>query len=126
MSASLESQMSQILDAYFTDVEKASVEASKEAANETVRILKSTSPTGKSKRHYKSGWKVTRRAEGLLTAFIVHNASKPGMTQLLEFGHVVRNQKGTYGRTGGTKHISNAEQKGIKIFEDGIRERIGG
>lgn len=126
MAASLESQMSQILDAYFTDVEKASVEASKEAANETVKILKTISPTGKARRHYKSGWKVTRRAEGILTAFIVHNATKPGMTQLLEYGHVVRNQKGTYGRTGGIKHIAKAEQEGIEIFEDKLLTKLGG
>lgn len=126
MTQSLETEMSKILDEYYQDIEKASIEASKEAANETVKILKTISPTGKARRHYKSGWKVTRKTEGILTTFIVHNATKPGMTQLLEFGHVIRNQKGTYGRTNGIKHISKAEQEGAEIFEDALNSRLGG
>ena len=124
MAQSLEAEMSKILEDYYHDIEKASDEASKEAANETVKILKAISPTGKARRHYRTGWRVTRRAEGILTTFIVHNSTKPGMTQLLEYGHVVRNQKGTYGRTSGIKHISKAEQEGIEIFEDSLNARL--
>ena len=124
MAQSLEAEMAKILGDYYHDIEKASDEASKEAANETVKILKAISPTGKARRHYRTGWRVTRRAEGILTTFIVHNATKPGMTQLLEYGHVIRNQKGTYGRTNGIKHISKAEQEGIEIFEDSLNARL--
>ena len=124
MAQSLEAEMAKILGDYYHDIEKASEEASKEAANETVKILKAISPTGKARRHYRTGWRVTRRAQGILTTFIVHNATKPGMTQLLEYGHVIRNQKGTYGRTNGIKHISKAEREGIEIFEDSLNSRL--
>ena len=50
MAQSLEAEMSKILEDYYHDIEKASEEASKEAANETVKILKAISPTGKSLR----------------------------------------------------------------------------
>ena len=123
-SLNLEVEVSQILETYNLEVVRATQEASKEAANETVKILKAISPTGKARRHYRTGWRVTRRAQGILTTFIVHNATKPGMTQLLEYGHVIRNQKGTYGRTNGIKHISKAEREGIEIFEDSLNSRL--
>ena len=37
---------------------------------------------------------------------VVYNKKMPGLTHLLENGHVIRNKKGTYGRVAARKHIA--------------------
>lgn len=70
------------------------------------RVKRGLHNTGK----YASGWRVKKgRGKGRLPGFTVYNASAPGLTHLLEFGHVIRNAKGTYGRTNGIPHIKPAE-----------------
>lgn len=59
---------------------------------------------------YASGWKASKRkGKGKISGFVVHNAKKPQLTMLLEYGHIIRNQYGTYGRTMGIPHIKPAE-----------------
>ena len=59
---------------------------------------------------YASGWTVTKRKKyGKIMGFVVHNRKKPGLTMLLEKGHVIRNEFGSYGRTMGIPHIRPAE-----------------
>lgn len=36
----------------------------------------------------------------------VNNGKQPGLTHLLENGHMIVNKKGSYGRTSGIKHIA--------------------
>lgn len=74
------------------------------AAMQARRQLRSTSPRGEGARHYADGWSVrTRRKRGHAEA-VVYNASKPGLTHLLEKGHADRGG----GRTAGTRHIEPA------------------
>ena len=59
---------------------------------------------------YASGWKVSKRkGKGKISGFVVHNSKKPQLTMLLAYGHIIRNQYGTYGRTLGIPHIKPAE-----------------
>ena len=63
-----------------------------DVSDETLALLKSTSPRGRSRKHYWRGWKKTKiRLDKGLGGILVtlHNDSKPTLTHLLEDGHRV-------------------------------------
>lgn len=57
---------------------------------------------------YKHGWTV--RTKRLKYGFdgVIYNKDKPGLTHLLNNGHQVANQYGSYGRKNGDSHITKA------------------
>lgn len=118
------SQMEAILSEYVEGADESARVCAKTAADHTRRILRNTSP--KRRGGYSRGWTVKSTAGGVLTGYVVYNRRFPGLTHLLEHGHAVRNQYGSYGRTGGDGHISSAEQEGIQEFEALLREALGG
>ena len=60
---------------------------------------------------YARGWTMKQQKKrGEIVGFVVYNRTKPGLTHLLEKGHVIRNKYGEYGRTNGIPHISTAER----------------
>lgn len=124
----LVAEVSEILDTYKLDVVKATNAAARESAELVVKQLKTNSPKrkGKGGGKYRRGWRVTKRQYGTLTSYIVHNGSCPGLTQLLENGHVSKNQYGSYGRVRAIKHIGPAADAGIQRFELSIRARLRG
>lgn len=82
------------------------------------QIKKGLHETGK----YARGWTVKQRKKrGKITSFVVYNRSKPGLTMLLEKGHLIRNKSGSYGRTLGIPHIAPAE----KWAQGEIMRRLG-
>lgn len=103
MSNSVEIQLRQIMDEYQLKVQTVSRSACRKVSRKLGRTLRSTSPrrTG----DYASGWGVK-----VLDAdtFVVYNKKMPGLTHLLENGHVIRNKYGTYGRAPAYKHIEPA------------------
>lgn len=119
------SDLTNILNDYTLEVQRAAKDAAKTAAEETVKELKRTSPKGFGKRKYARGWKSNKLDSGAAgAAYVVHNGKMPGLTSPLEFGHVARNQFGTWGRVNGIKHIETAAQNGIKVFENEIRSTL--
>lgn len=60
------------------------------------------------KGEYKKGWTV--RTKRLKYGFdgVIYNKDKPGLTHLLNNGHQVANQYGSYRRQDGDNHITNA------------------
>lgn len=103
MASSVEIQLKRIMDEYQTKVQTVSRSACRKVSRKLGRTLRSTSPrrTG----DYASGWGVK-----VLDAdtFVVYNKKMPGLTHLLENGHVIRNKYGTYGRAPAYKHIEPA------------------
>lgn len=105
---SIEIQMADILDDVSKEVKGVYETDSMQVAKETVQKLKNTSPKGSPhRRRYAEGWKVSKQRGGDL---VVHNATNYQLTHLLENGHVIRNKKGTYGRTHPIKHIEPAQE----------------
>lgn len=81
------------LEKYGDKVSQAMPEALKATANETRKILRSTSPKGSTGK-YAKGWQYelqTSRAGG--GSLKIYNA-RPGLPHLLEHGHAVRNGTG--------------------------------
>lgn len=123
---SLQEQVSKILDEDVKRLQEATNESAREAAEKTVRQLKSTSPK-RTKRggKYARAWAFKRVRGGMLTTYVVYNSKYPGLTMNLEFGHAVNNQYGSTGkRARAIPHIAPAEQMGIEEFEAGIARRM--
>lgn len=112
-------QLKAVLDDYSAEVKALVEKELKSIVKETAQKLKSTSPrkTGE----YASGWTFRRDGDG----YIVYNGKSPGLTHLLENGHVIKNRKGTYGRTRPIKHIQPVEQwaneEVVQRIERGIK-----
>ncbi len=104
-SGSFEVQMKQLLDELNEDVRKATKRGIAEVSKEAVQKLRNTSPhkTGS----YAKGWGAKKEGD---MDVIVYNRTDAPLTHLLENGHVIKNKKGTYGRTRAIKHIAPVEE----------------
>ena len=112
-------QMEDLLDEVSKRVEGVMKTAIKQTAMETAQKLRNTSPvkTGS----YAKGWKAGKQRGG---DYVVHNATDYQLTHLLENGHLIRNKKGTYGRTSGIKHIAPVEEWAVDELPRRITEDI--
>ena len=118
-TGSVEIQMKKLLDQVDKEVQKAMDVGMKQVAKEAVSKLKSSSPrkTGK----YARGW-TTKQIDK--NGIVIHNSKHYQLTHLLENGHVIRNKKGTYGRTSGIKHIAPVEEWASEELPRRIMEKI--
>lgn len=119
-------QMENILDQYDKEVKKVTDESIEKVSKEAVRKLKNTSPKGTPhRRRYAEGWrkKKTKGRNGI-DEVTVHNATNYQLTHLLENGHIIRNAKGTYGRTNGIKHIAPVEEWAQDELPQEIERRL--
>ena len=116
---SVTAQMKDLLDEVNKEVKDATKHGIDTVSKESVQKLKNTSPrkTGS----YSKGWAVKREGE---MDVIIHNRTDYQLTHLLENGHVIRNKKGTYGRTNGIKHIAPVEEWAIDELPRRIMEDI--
>ena len=127
MATNLVAEVNAMLNEYVQEVQDAIDDAAKEAAEVTARELRANSPKrekGKGKGKYAKGWKVKKRNEAHLVAYVVYNRSSPGLTHPLEHGHVARNQYGSYGRVRAIPHIGPAADAGIQRFELAVKARL--
>ena len=118
----LVAEVTAALEKYSQEVQDALNDAAKEAAELTLRQLRSNSPKGKGK--YGRGWSVKKKEAANLVSYIVYNKTRPGLTHTLEHGHLARNQYGTFGRVRAIPHIGPAAEAGIQRFELSARARI--
>ena len=117
--------MENLLEEYSQEVQDVANAAAKEAADLTMSQLKSSSPKqGRRGGKYARGWKV--KAGEAAKSYIVHNSTNPGLTHVLENGHVARNQYGTWGRVRAIKHIAPAAEAGIQRFNLAVKARLKG
>lgn len=107
-------------------------EEASSAADGAVKELRQTSPVGRRKR-YRRGWrKLKDERTPVSVRYVVHNKTDPGLTHLLEFGHVIKNQFGEYkrksggGKTGAKPHIKPAEENAAKAFADAVTRKLEG
>ena len=112
-------QMKELLDEIDKEVQNSTKRNIDRVSKEAVQKLRNTSPrkTGS----YAKGWGTKKEGE---MDVIVHNRTDYQLTHLLENGHVIRNKKGTYGRTSGTKHIAPVEEWAVDELPRRIMEDI--
>ena len=116
-TGSVTAQMTELLDEVNKDVERSAKTNIQGVAKESAQKLRNTSPVDTGS--YASGWSVKRLGD---MDVVVHNRTDYQKTHLLENGHVIRNKKGTYGRTHGIKHIQPVEEWAV----DELPRRIMG
>lgn len=96
---------------------------------QAIDLVKSKSPTGKTKRkrRYKNGWTSTTEKGNLMNRVIIHNAKDWQLTHLLEDGHFIFNQHGgAYGRTKEQPHIEPTQEEIDEIYYNNLINIIKG
>ena len=112
-------QMKEVLDEVNKEVREAGIKGINKISKESVSKLRNTSP--KKTGSYARGWATKKEGE---MDVIVHNKTDYQLTHLLENGHVIRNKKGTYGRTSGKKHIKPVEEWAVDALPEEIMRNI--
>lgn len=118
MVDSIEVQLTEILDDYVDKVGDVVEKSEKKTARDCVQELKNTSP--KQTGDYASGWSSKKVGKDM----VVYNRKMPGLTHLLENGHVIKNKIGTFGRAPAHPHIGDAAKKASQEFEENIRRGL--
>lgn len=120
MADSITIQMKKLLDEVDKDVQKSVRSNINSVAKEAAQKLRNGSP--KKTGDYASGWSTKKQGEADV---VVYNRKAPGLTHLLENGHVIDNGRGrTYGSTRGIKHIKPVEEWAIDELPRRIMEDI--
>ena len=109
-------QLNQVLDEYNEEFDEAVNLAMFSVANEAAEKLKAISPQSKGHKKYANGWTVESNFDE--KTYTVYNKAQPGLTHLLENGHIKKNQYGTYDdRVEGIKHIEPvSEWANLKVM----------
>ena len=119
-------EMMEALEQYVEDEKEIADKIFEEVADDTRDLLKNTSPerTGA----YASGWEVKQEKTGLTKDsinYIVCNPTHYQLTHLLERGHQSYSGRGgPYKRVKARKHIAPAEQKGIDMLLERLRNKL--
>ena len=117
----LEKEVMKYLAEYKEDISDVVEVVSNKVGQEATSELKKESPklTG----DYAKGWRLKKDKVGKNRYTVkIHNKTDYQITHLLEFGHVTRNG----GRTKAIPHIKPVEEKYKKIFEQELKNKIGG
>lgn len=96
-------------------------EAAMQAAKDVKEDVSSHAPKGRRGKYARS-WRSKKTDETLTSVTYTVHATKDGyrLAHLLEFGHAKRGG----GRTAARPHIKDAEERGIREFEETIRRKL--
>lgn len=106
-------------------ISKSVKESAKELKSHKVFSTKGGKRKGKRTGPYPSGWTSKVIKDRLSVEGVVYNKAKPGLTHLLENGHVTRNGTGrTFTRTPAYPHIEQvneeAEENTVKYLKENL------
>lgn len=118
-TGSIDIQMKELLNEVSKEAREAGANGIKKIAKESVTKLRNTSP--KKTGSYAKGW--TAKKNGDMN-IVVHNKTDYQLTHLLENGHIIKNKKGTYGRTNGIKHIAPVEEWASEALPEEIMREL--
>ena len=130
--ASMNDAIEKILAEYADDVQnnvaaiaeemgKKGVTALRKKTREVIPVDASRKTTG----DYAKGWKVDVNRGRLGTTVTIYNEKKPGLTHLLEHGHVTRNgTKRTYPDTPAHEHIKPVADELVSTFQKKVVDRL--
>lgn len=129
---SLSEQLKDIFEDETLETRKTIEEVSDEASEFGLKLIKKRSPRDKNRKssrvgkgRYASGWRDEKEyVGGSITKHTLHNVNEPTLTHLLEDGHVVKNQFGTYGRARAIPHIKVTEEDTVNYFERNVIRKL--
>lgn len=89
----LKKGIQEMLETYQFEAMEMVEEVIPEVADTAVKMLKGNSRKSNRKtKHYANGWRAKRTKQNrMYHIYTVYNATKPGLTQILEYGYVARN-----------------------------------
>lgn len=114
----LAAAVNSILDDYRESVEETVRETVKDTAKTAVKELKA-SKVGNAHR-YQKGFTSKIESTRYSTEAVIYNAKAPGLTQLLEKGHLKRNG----GRTQAFPHIAPVEREAVKELPEELERKL--
>lgn len=114
----VELQFDKLMDDYSREVDETVERIAAGVAKATANKLKKHSPKGKGTRHYADGWKMKKVTK---MRFIVHNATKPSLTHLLNNGHEKSNGAGF---VQGDGHINDADEWASREFVKRVEKAL--
>lgn len=118
-TGSIDIQMKELLNEVSKEAREAGANGIKKIAKESVTKLRNTSP--KKTGSYAKGWAAKKNGD---MNIVVHNKTDYQLTHLLENGHIIKNKKGTYGRTNGIKHIAPVEEWASEALPEEIMREL--
>ena len=122
MALNVSDQISEI-DEYTDEVKEVTEKSMRKVAREGAQKLHQTSP--KKTGDYERGWTVKQERGFMgIPSFIIHNKTDWQLTHLLEFGHVIRNKFGTYGRAPAYPYIKPVEEWAQEELPEEIKRRL--
>lgn len=119
----LHDDIMKILEEYSDEVDRTSAECIKKVSQKGATALRRVSP--KKSGTYAKGWTCKMERRRLYAAAVIYNKNRPGLTHLLEHGHVTRN--GTdriYPKTPAHVHIQPIEEQLISEVERQIEVKL--
>ena len=120
MYQSVEEQVMAILDEYKEIPAEVAERNARKTGRDTVQQLKNVSPKRPGGGEYASGWATKKQGKGV----VVYNRKAPGLTHLLEKGHVIKNKYGTYGRAPAHVHIAPVEERSNREYVENVRREL--
>lgn len=120
MAESIKVELGKVLDEYSEELDEAVNVTMHAVAKEAAQKLKATSP--KKTGEYARGWKTKNDFKS--KTYTVYNATRPGLTHLLENGHLSRNQFGVWGRVNGRPHIKPVEEWAVAEAMRRLEQRL--
>lgn len=129
---SLSDQLKDILEDETLETRQTIEKVSDEASEYGLKLIKKRSPRDANrkgsrvgKRRYASGWRDQKEYVGaFITKHTLHNVNEPTLTHLLEDGHLVKNQFGTYGRARAIPHIKVTEDDTVNYFVKNVVRKL--
>lgn len=123
MNINLDGELQKILDEYVVEVEEDVEESAKATAQAGAKELRANSP--KDRGNYARSWGYKKQGLGIgETSYVIYNKRYPGLSHLIENGHIEKNQYGTYGRVRGYPHIKPVEAMVNQKFLEEITNRL--
>ena len=121
MTTDIAEEIAKELQAYTVEVQIKVEKAAKRIGREAISKLKETSPRGHGKEHYADGWKARLEKSDMGFHITIYNAKKPGLTHLLENGHL--NRDGS--RTKAFPHIKAVQDEANEKLVREIEKILG-
>lgn len=127
MPLTVDEQLAKVFEEYTDELGDKLHEEFTEIGEETSQELKDYSKATfhhKAKKHYANGWTYKVSGQKLDSMVKIYNKTKPGLTHLLENGHMILIRGKNYGRSKVFKHIEPAEKKATQELLERLKNDI--
>lgn len=114
-----------VLEDYLSDETEVFFAAMSQAGKQAKKDIQNTNAFKDISGDYRRGWSIRTKREKYGINVLIYNKLKPGLTHLLEKGHVTRNGTGRRFRdTPAHAHIAKAREKAEDYLLDELAKRL--